>query len=52
MDKAGVITADEEADKELLHIIEENLTSDGKRSLDALAQLSTILDSPSTDPEM
>ncbi|KAF9636230.1 hypothetical protein BFW01_g7125 [Lasiodiplodia theobromae] len=52
MSEAGVITADEEADKELLHIIEENLTSDGKRSLDALAQLSTILDSPSTDPEM
>ncbi|OJD38090.1 uncharacterized protein BKCO1_5000196 [Diplodia corticola] len=52
MSEAGVGTADEEADKQLLHFIEENLTSDGKHSLDALAQLSTILNTPSADPEL
>lgn len=51
MSEAGVETADEEADRQILHTVNEHLTSDGKQSLDVLAQLSTALNAPSTDPE-
>ncbi|KAH7036456.1 hypothetical protein B0J12DRAFT_744362 [Macrophomina phaseolina] len=51
LDEADVETADEQADCQLLCTIKEHLTSDGKQSLDALAQLSTTLNAPSTDPE-
>ncbi|GME35885.1 uncharacterized protein LTHEOB_4939, partial [Neofusicoccum parvum] len=51
MGEAGVATADEQADQQLLDTIAASLTSDGHQSLDALARLSTILNAPSPDPE-